>query len=93
VLLAGCASDDIRARFASLDKYQELSCAQIAAEGERISQRVDDISARSAGGQNDSPWLLPPAIAVHWPAEPPGDESTAELSGLKAEFEALRQRR
>jgi len=92
--LSACSasSGDIRSQFVAPDQYQELSCQQIGAEGERVARRVAEISgveyARGAGAAS---WLSAQPIVVRWPTAwlAASEEGTAELSKLKGEFEAL----
>jgi hypothetical protein len=93
--LSGCAASslDIHAQFVSPETYQELSCQQIGAEGERVGRRVAEISGSGHGNEGSAAWLLTQPIVVTWPTPwlATSDEETTELARLKGEFEALEQ--
>jgi hypothetical protein len=93
-LLSGCAasSGDIQAQFVSPAKYQELSCKDIGAEGERVARQVAEISGVEYIATPASAWLTTQTVIVQWPTPwlPTSEgEGAAELSKLKGEFEAL----
>ena len=91
--MGACAasSNGIDAQYISADQYEGHTCAEIAAEGERVSRRVAEIS-NSAEDTRSSGWLLPPAIILLWPTIPPSDDTTvADLRRLRGDFEALRE--
>jgi hypothetical protein len=72
--------------------YQQCSCQQIAAEGERLSRRALEVTgAQNQKATNDAV-VTGVALVVFWPAAfmLSGDGPTAaELSRLKGEMEAL----
>jgi hypothetical protein len=92
--LAGCASSasEVAPSYVSPIQYQSLSCQQIGAEAEVVSQRA----AQAAGVQdqkasNDAV-ATGVAIVLFWPAAffIKGDgASSAELARLRGEFQAL----
>jgi hypothetical protein len=89
-LSACAATGDIGAQFVSAERYQELTCQQIGAEGERVARRAAEI----AGIEYAAPGatlLATQAIVVHWPTPwlATADEGPPELPRLKGEFEAL----
>jgi hypothetical protein len=91
--LAGCAASslDIHAQFVSPETYQELSCQQIGAEGERVGRRVAEISGNAHGNEGSAAWLLTQPVVVKWPTAwlAASEEENTELARLKGEFEAL----
>jgi hypothetical protein len=91
--LPGCATSslDIHAQFVSPETYQELSCQQIGAEGERVAHRVAEISGTEHGNEGGPVWLLTQPIVVKWPTAwlAASEEENTELARLKGEFEAL----
>lgn len=92
--LASCASssDEIRASYVSPYQYQHYTCQQIAAEAERISQRVAEASGVQDSKRTGDAVTTGVAIVLFWPAAffIKGDGQTAaELGRLKGEFEAL----
>lgn len=93
---AGCASSssEITPHYVSPIQYQALSCQQLTAEGERVSQRANQL----AGVQDDK--ATNDAIAtgvgavLFWPSLffIKGDGQTAaELGRLRGEFDAIEQ--
>ena len=94
VALAGCASaaSEIRPAYISPLQYQNLSCPQLAAEAERLSRRVAEVSGVQDSNRTTDAWVTAGAIVVFWPAAffIKGDgQAAAELSRLKGEFEAI----
>ena len=89
-LSACAATGGIGAQFVPAEKYQELTCQQIGAEGERVARRVAEISGVEYAAPGAS-WLATQPIVVRWPSPwlATGDEGTPELPRLKGEFEAL----
>jgi hypothetical protein len=92
--LAGCASssDEITAAYVSPLQYQHLNCPQIAAEAERVSFRVAELSGVQDGKRTSDAVATGVAIVLFWPAAfmIKGDGQTAaELGRLRGEFEAL----
>lgn len=92
--LCGCASSaaEIRPAYISPLQYQNLTCAQLAAEAERLSRRVSEVSGVQDSNRNTDAWVTAGAIVVFWPAAffIKGDGPTAaELARLKGEFEAI----
>jgi hypothetical protein len=92
--LAGCASsaNEVAPSYVSPITYQHLSCQQIGAEAEVVSQRA----AQAAGVQdqkasNDAV-ATGVSLVLFWPAAffIKGDgATTAELARLRGEFQAL----
>jgi hypothetical protein len=93
LVLLGCAasSGNIQAQFVSPEKFQELSCQQIGAEGERVIRRVAEISGVDHSNEGSPPWPTAQQIVVHWPTPwlATSEEETTQLATLKGEFEAL----
>ena len=94
IFVAGCASsaNDIGATYVSPLQYQNYTCEQIAAEAQRISQRVASLSGQQDQKANNDAIATGVAIVLFWPAAfmISGDgQTTAELGRLKGEFETL----
>ena len=89
-LSACAAAGGIGAQFVSPEKYQELTCQQIGAEGERVARRVAEISGVEYAAPGAT-WLATQPIVVRWPTPwlATADEGAPELPKLKGEFEAL----
>lgn len=93
---AGCASSasDIQPQYVSPLQYQHLSCPQIAAEAQRVSRRVAEVSGVQDEKASGDAVATGVALVLFWPAAflIKGDgASAAELGRLKGEFEALEQ--
>jgi hypothetical protein len=93
-LCAGCASssNEINAQYVSHLQYQHLSCNQIAAEAQRVSRRVAEVSGVQDEKASSDAVATGVALVIFWPAAffIKGDGATAaELGRLKGEFEAL----
>lgn len=94
IFVAGCASsaNDIGATYISPLQYQNYTCEQIAAEAQRISQRVATLSGQQDQKATNDAIATGVAIVIFWPAAfmISGDSQTAaELGRLKGEFETL----
>jgi hypothetical protein len=98
VLIAGtlqaCASnaEKITASYVSPLLYQNYSCTQLAEEAQRISARVAQVSGVQDKKASDDAVATGVAIVLFWPAAflvSGNDQTTAELSRLKGEFEAV----
>jgi hypothetical protein len=92
LLIPACSmgSGDIKAQFVLAEKYQELSCQQIGAEGDRVARRVAEISGAEYDNGGTGLSLISQPIVVRWP--PPvavPEDAAGELGKLKGEFEAL----
>lgn len=93
--LAGCstASRDVTAAHVSPMQYQSYECEQLAAEGERVHARADELAARlDKAAENDrklvvaSLLFLPTLFAIGGTKE-----EEAEYGRLKGEHAALQQ--
>ena len=94
LVLAGCASssDKIAPQYVSSLQYQSTTCAQLAEEAHRISTRVAQLSGVQDQKASNDAIATGVAIVVFWPAAflvGGNDQTTAELSRLKGEFEAI----
>lgn len=96
IVLSACAqsAQDVQSVYISPLQYKDLSCDEIASEAQRISIR----SAQLTGAQNrqatEDAVATTVAVVAFWPALflVEGDnETAAELSRLKGEFQALQQ--
>lgn len=92
--VSGCASSasDIAPAYVSPMQYQSWNCPQIAAEMERVSYRVQQVSGVQDSKRSNDAVATGVAVVLFWPAAfmIKGDGHTAaELSRLKGEFEAL----
>jgi hypothetical protein len=94
LLHGACAtsSADVRGTYVSPLQYQHLNCQQIAAEAERVSRRVGELSGVQDSKASSDAVATGVALIVFWPAAfmIKGDGQTAaELGRLKGEFETL----
>ncbi len=94
LLVAGCASsaDKIGPQYVSSLQYQGTNCEQLAAEAQRISARVAQLSGVQDQKASSDALATGVAIVVFWPAAflvGGNDQTTAELSRLKGELEAV----
>ena len=96
LMIGACAksADRVAPTYISPVTYEHLSCAQIAQEAQRVSQRA----AVAAGVQDDKATKDALAttigIVIFWPALffiGGNDQTTAELGRLRGEMEALEQ--
>lgn len=72
--------------------YVSLQCHQLAAEAQRISYRVAELSGEQDRKATNDAIVTGAAIVVFWPAAffvGGDDHKTAELARLKGEFEAV----
>lgn len=94
VAVSGCASssDKIASQYVSPMQYQSYSCTQLADEAQRISGRVVQLSGAQDQKATNDAIATGVAIVVFWPAAffvSGNDQTTAELSRLKGEFETI----
>lgn len=70
LLVSGCASSsqEITASYVSPIQYQPYSCEQIAAEAERVSTRVSQISGVQDSKATSDAVATGVAIVIFWPA-------------------------
>src|SRR5262245_60953683 len=92
----GCAkrSEDVAASYISPLQYQQFSCAQLAAEASRVSQRAAELAGVQDSKRTKDKVATAAAIIVFWPAAflVNGDDAqTAELARLKGEFATIQQ--
>lgn len=94
--IGGCAKDasDVGATYVSPISYESYSCERLAEE----AQRVSAAAAQAAGVQDqratNDKVAMGVGLIVFWPAlifVKGNDETTAELSRLKGEMDALEQ--
>ncbi|PQV56589.1 hypothetical protein LX70_02161 [Defluviimonas denitrificans] len=96
VALSACAekSSNISAAYVSPMMYQNLSCRQISEEANRVSSRASQVmGAQDKKASNDAT-ATAVGMVLFWPALffIKGDsETSAEVSRLKGEMEALEQ--
>ncbi len=93
---AGCATkaNQVDASYVSPVHFQNFSCRQLSAEAERVSFRVQDLSGIQNKKATSDAVATGVALVVFWPAVffVKGDNaSTAELSRLKGEMDAIEQ--
>lgn len=95
-VLSGCAesSSEISPAFVSPLQYENLSCAQIQAEAQRVSSRATQaMGAQNTAAANDQATMAVTMI-LFWPAAfllNGNDETRAEVARLKGELETLEQ--
>ncbi len=93
-MTSGCASraKDIEAAYVSPLPYQQLDCAQLQAEAERVSVRAAEVTgAQNKKATNDA-IATTVGLVVFWPALffIKGDSAVAaEVSRLKGEMAAI----
>lgn len=92
--IGGCAksANEVQPMYVSPLQYQNYNCAQLAAEAQRISRRVAEVSGVQDDKATNDAVATGVAIVVFWPAAflvGGDDHNTAELSRLKGEFETL----
>ncbi|MDX1716037.1 MAG: hypothetical protein R3287_03945 [Anderseniella sp.] len=92
--VSGCASksSDIQAAYVSPIQYQQYSCDQLLAEGQRLSARAAVVSGQQDDKRTSDAVMTGVAVVVFWPAlfALEGDGQTAaELARLKGELEAV----
>ncbi len=95
-MLCGCASsaDKISASYVSPLAYQQYTCQQIGAEGERLSRRAAEVAGVQDQKATNDAVATGVAIVLFWPAAfmISGDgQSAAELGRLRGEMDALEQ--
>ena len=101
-LLLACAgnfacakrSEDVAASYVSPLQYQQYSCAQLAGEASRISQRSAELSGVQDSKRTKDKVATTAAVIIFWPAAffVSGDDAqTAELARLKGEFTTIQQ--
>jgi hypothetical protein len=93
-MFGGCASssDKIAGQYISPLQYQNYSCAQLGEEAQRISGRVAQMSGAQDQKATSDAVATAAAIVIFWPAAffvGGNDQTTAELSRLKGEFETV----
>jgi hypothetical protein len=96
LVAASCAkrAEDVAAAYVSPLQYQQYSCAQLAAEASRVSQRAAELSGVQDSKRTKDKVATVAAVIVFWPAAflVSGDDAqTAELARLKGEFAAIQQ--
>ena len=66
LLFAGCASSaaEIRPAYVSPLQFQNLTCQQIAAEVERLSRRVAEVSGVQDANKTSDAWATAGAIVI-----------------------------
>jgi hypothetical protein len=94
IIAGGCASssDKISAQYISPMQYQNYSCAQLGEEAQRVSGRVAQLSGAQDQKATNDAIATTAAIVIFWPAAflvGGNDQTTAELSRLKGEFETI----
>lgn len=92
--LAGCASraSSVTAAYVSPLPYQNLTCEQLAAEAQAVSQRAQVATGAQNRRAMDDAAAMTVAMVVFWPAlfMMRGDGAqAAELSRLKGEMDAI----
>lgn len=95
VVLAGCASaaKDVSATYVSPLQYQSYDCSQIAAEGQRIQARINQMTGQLDKAASNDKAITGVAVILFWPAAFALGNKTqeAEYARLKGEGEALEQ--
>lgn len=94
VVLSGCAksANQVTASYVSPLGYESYSCEQIGMEAQRVSARVAQLSGAQDQKATSDAVATAAAIVIFWPAAfmvGGDDQTTAELSRLKGEFETI----
>ena len=95
-LLAGCATNpkDIAPAYVSPVLYENLSCDQLAAEAQRVSNAAAAASGQQQSQASRDAAMVGVSVILFWPALffVGGDKgSAAELARLKGEMQAIEQ--
>lgn len=94
--LAACAtaSKDVQPAYVSPVGYQGYSCEQLRVEAQRVSQRAAQLAGVQDENRSSDAVMVGLAVVVAWPilfARTGDGATTAELSRLKGEMEAIEQ--
>ena len=94
VLLASCASrsSEVTASYVSGLQYQGYTCVQLAQEAEAISSRAAQLAGAQDSKATRDAVATTVGVVVFWPmlfAVRGDDNTTAELSRMKGEMEAI----
>jgi hypothetical protein len=95
-LLAGCATQpkDISAAYVSPMLYDNFTCEQLIAEGQRVSGRAAELTGAQQKKADGDAVAMGVGLILFWPALffIKGDKETAgELGHLKGEMDAIQQ--
>ena len=95
-LIASCASspDSISPQYVSPMIYQNLTCDQIAAELQRVSVRVSEVTGQQRRAANNDAVAMGVGLVIFWPALfflASDNNKREELSRLRGEYDALQQ--
>lgn len=96
LLLAGCATNpnQISAAYVSPVLYQNLSCQQLAAEAQRVSNAAAAASGAQSNQASKDAVMTTVGVVLFWPALffIGGDKgNAAEVARLKGEMQAIEQ--
>ena len=95
IVLGGCASaaKDVSSSYVSPLQYQGYDCTQIAAEGQRIQGRINQMTGQLDKAASNDKAITGVALILFWPAAFALGNKTqeAEYARLKGEGEALEQ--
>ena len=96
ILLSGCATNpnQISAAYVSPVLYQNLSCQQLAAEAQRVSNAAAAASGAQSNQASKDAVMTTVGVVLFWPALffIGGDKgNAAEVSRLKGEMQAIEQ--
>ncbi len=95
-LLAGCATNpkDIAPAYVSPVLYEKLSCEQLAAEAQRVSNAAAAASGQQQNQAGRDAAMVGVSLILFWPAAffIGGDKgAAAEVARLKGEMQAIEQ--
>jgi hypothetical protein len=95
-LLSGCATQpkDIAPTYVSPMLYENLSCDQLIAEGQRVSGRAAELTGTQQKKADGDAVAMGVGLILFWPALffIKGDkESAGELGRLRGEMDAIQQ--
>lgn len=96
ILLSGCATNpnQISAAYVSPVLYENLSCKQLAAEAQRVSNAAAVATGQQANQASKDAVMTTVGVVLFWPALffIGGDKgNAAEVSRLKGEMQAIEQ--
>jgi hypothetical protein len=94
ICVAACAPKpgSIQGTYTSSAQYESLSCPQLAAEAQNVSNRAHDAAQLQRRHRTDDKVAVTVGLVIFWPAlffTHGNDATSAELAQLKGEMEAV----
>src|SRR5690606_4516141 len=92
--LAACAPnpEKIQGTYVSPVVYQNLTCEQLAAEAQAVSNRAHDVAGLERRHHRQDQVAVAAGLVIFWPAlffRHGADATTAEVAQLKGQMEAI----